>query len=141
MFKKILVPVDGSDNSLKTLDYAAELASAFGSKITLFNVIAPLPSTVQRYVQVNNLVDEVKAFGRGVLEDAKQKISEKYNLDIETDLIYGDPANEICSKAKKEQFELIVIGSRGLNEITSIIMGSVSRRVARHAVCPVLVVR
>jgi len=141
MYKKILVPLDGSDNSLKTLDHAAEIASVFGSKIVLFNVITPLPSTVQRYVQVNNLVQEVREFGQGVLEDAKKAISEKYNLEIETDLIYGDPANEICNKAQKEQFDLIVIGSRGLNQITSIIMGSVSRRVARHAVCPVLIVR
>ncbi|HBX22604.1 MAG TPA: universal stress protein [Desulfotomaculum sp.] len=141
MYKKILVPIDGSENSLKTLDHAAELASVLGSKIALFHVIAPLPSTVQRHVQVNNLVQEVQGFGQEVLEDAKKAIAKKYNLEIETDLIYGDPANEICDKAKKDQFDLIVIGSRGLSEITSIIMGSVSRRVARHAVCPVLIVR
>jgi len=141
MYKRILVPIDGSESSLRTLDYAAELASILGSQIELFHVIAPLPSTVQRYFQVNDLTQEIHGFGREMLEDAQKTISEKYNLEIETDLIYGDPANEICEKAKKNQFDLIVIGSRGLSDISSIIMGSVSRRVARHAVCPVLIVR
>ena len=140
MYKKILVPVDGSENSLKTLEHAVKLASVLGSQVTLVHVIAPLPSSVQGYI-TNDLVKEVQSFGLEVLQNAKESIPPQFNLEIETDLVYGDPSNEICDKAKNDQFDLIVIGSRGLSQIVSIIMGSVSRRVARHATCPVLIVR
>lgn len=141
MYKKILVPVDGSESSMASLKHAAELAVNLNSKITIFHVIAPLPSSVQRYVHVNNLVNEVQEYGKELLENARDSISKKYDLDIETDLIYGDPANEIVHKAKEGQFDLVVIGSRGLSQITSILLGSISRRVARHAPCPVLIIR
>jgi len=141
MYKKILVPVDGSENALKTLDHAAELASILGSKVTILHVIAPLPSSVQGYIQTNNIAEEIRGFAQEVLDKAKESVINKYNLEFDTDLLNGDPANEICDKAKKDQYDLIVIGSRGLNQIVSFIMGSVSRRVARHAACPVLIVR
>lgn len=141
MYKKILVPVDGSETSTRSLEQAAELAAAFGSTITIFHVIVPLPSSVQRYVYVNNLVNEVQEYGREILASARETISGKYELEIDTDMIYGDPANEICYKAKTGAYDLIVMGSRGLNQITSILLGSVSSRVARHAPCAVLIVR
>jgi len=142
MYKKILVPVDGSESSLKTLEHAAEMASLLGSKITLLHVIAPLPSTVHGYIQANELaINSVQIFAQEVLDKAKESISQKYNLEIETALGDGDPAYEICEKAKNEQFDLIVIGNRGLSQIASFIMGSVSRRVSRHATCPVLIYR
>lgn len=140
MYKKILVPVDGSENSFRSLEHAAQLAQITGARLTLFHVIAPLPASIQRYAHANYLIKEVQDFGQEIIENAKESIA-VYNLEVETGMIYGDPAHEIIHKAKEEDFDLIVIGSRGLNPLTSIIMGSVSSRVARQANCPVLVVR
>jgi len=57
------------------------------------------------------------------------------------EIVVGQPADEICKKAKDGGYDLLVMGNRGLGEIKGYLMGSVSNRVIRHAVCPVLIVR
>jgi nucleotide-binding universal stress UspA family protein len=71
------------------------------------------------------------------LENAK-KIE---NLDIPAKLVEGRPADEIVETAKEGNFDLIVMGSRGLGGIKEFFLGSVSDRVADEAECPVLIVK
>lgn len=140
MIKKILVPVDGSPSSRKAIDMALALASKSGAKVTILEVVeefGPLPGYYeaapvgvnrvkwieeQRFEKVHELLDQTSvAWDRKVLE--------------------GYPAEQICDTAGKENYDLIVIGSRGLSILGRFLIGSVSDRVVHHAPCSVLVVK
>lgn len=142
MIKKILVPTDGSDSSAKAVQQAVDIAAKLNASITLFHVVPPLPTAVRGMVYERQIIEGLMQNGRQILEETKNNImNQNPDISLEMEMTPGDPAYEICQKAKEDNYDLIVVGSRGLGEIKSFLMGSVSRRVSRHAPCSVLVVR
>ena len=145
MYKSILVPLDGSKDSALAVKHAAELASILGSEIILFHVIPSLPpyldaapeklSSIQQ-----SIMDEYMKQGKTILNKAKDSLA-AYGLNIQTIIAIGSPSDEIIKRAKKQNYDLVVMGSRGLGGIKGVLMGSVSGRVARYANRPVLIVR
>jgi nucleotide-binding universal stress UspA family protein len=75
-----------------------------------------------------------------ILNDVYERLKDM-GVPLETKLVWGNPADIICEEAKEAKYDLIVMGSRGLSQIKSYLLGSVSSRVTRHAPCPVLIVR
>lgn len=145
MYRKILVPVDGSEKASKAALHAAELASKMGSEITLFHVVPSLPPYVNtspdRFGNIQQaIMDEFQKHGQDILSQVKSDLI-GYNLNIKSEIAVGQPADEILNRVKEQGYDLLVMGSRGLGEIKGYLMGSVSNRVARHASCPVLIVR
>ena len=145
MYKRILVPVDGSEKSSLAALHAAELASKLGSELFLFHAVPSLPPSLDtspdRSSSVQKaIMDDLSKQGRIILNKVKDDLV-AYGLNIHTDVAVGHPADEIIKKAKYINCELIVMGSRGLGEIKGILMGSVSNKVTKHASCPVLIVR
>jgi nucleotide-binding universal stress UspA family protein len=152
MYKKILIPVDGSEGSQLTLKHAAKLAEALGAEITVIHVLhfpAQLEVNSGKLGEAGILLrDQIKENVRSQIEEHAQEIIKKaredcltYNITFQDKLVWGEPANEIIQEAQQGKYDLIVIGSRGLSEIIGWVMGSVSQKVAWHAKCPVLVVR
>lgn len=142
MYKKIMVPLDGSDQAENALIQAIQLAKVMNSTITLYHVIPLLPPYVNdgfggAYQQV---YQDLQITGEDILEKAQQKYSLE-GVPLDSKIIWGNAAEEICREAEKENYDLVVMGSRGLGEIKGFIMGSVSNRVVRYAKCPVLIVR
>jgi nucleotide-binding universal stress UspA family protein len=74
----------------------------------------------------------------GALAKAKRK---KPKLKVSTKLVKGTPVDAIVETAKKEKFNAIVVGSRGLGGVKELFLGSVSDGVARKATCPVIIVK
>ncbi|WP_018087009.1 universal stress protein [Desulfurispora thermophila] len=142
MYKKILVPIDGSDKSLKAARHAARIAEKMDGTVTLFHVLPQPPSYYMRSVDnIHQIIlNEAQKYAAEVMQTTKEQLAD-YHLTIECQTAIGHAADEICRKAREENYDLIVIGSRGLGELAGYIMGSVSNRVVRHAPCPVLVVR
>jgi nucleotide-binding universal stress UspA family protein len=145
LYKRILVPVDGSEKAATAAIHGAELASKLGSELLLFHVVPSLPPYVDpspdRLSNIQQvIIDEFSRHGREILDKVKDDL-EPYGLNILTDIAVGHPAEEIVKKAKDMECDLVIMGSRGLGEIKGYLLGSVSNRVTRHAACPVLVVR
>lgn len=143
MNKKILVPIDGSDDSMLALKCAAEQAIALGADLTVLHVMnVPVQRTLSGKMKAiyNRIKDDIKEEAQDILEKAKKEIA-SYNITYEEKMMWGEPAEEIVNEAKQGGYGMIVIGSRGLSEVKGWILGSVSQRVTRHASCPVLVVR
>lgn len=145
MYRRILVPVDGSEKAAKAALHGAELASKLGAGLILFHVVPSLPPYVNtspdHFGNIQQaIMDEFCRTGREILNQVKDDLA-AYNLNIVTDIAVGQPADEIIKKVKDSQCDLVVMGSRGLGEIKGYLMGSVSNRVTRHAACPVLIVR
>ncbi len=145
MYKKILVPLDGSDTANIAAGHAVELAAKTGAEVTLFHVIPALPPYVNRYGEhlggaYQQIHSELEATGEDILKKARENLANS-GVKLDVKILWGNPAEEICSEAREGNYDLIVMGSRGLGEIKGFIMGSVSNRVVRHASTPVLIVR
>ena len=140
MYKKILVAIDGSELSIFALQEAIKMASDSGTDASLTvlyvsQFIATFDGTILTEAdQIKRDVSEL------VLGKAKPLlVGIKMQNEILT--VDGDPAQEICKKAKEGKYELIVLGNRGQGMFTELLTGSVSLKVVQHAHCPVLVVR
>nr|WP_131918201.1 universal stress protein [Heliophilum fasciatum] len=78
--------------------------------------------------------------GQRVL-DKTEAVFQAAGLTCKRDLTMGNPAYAICEYAEEHNMDLIIIGSRGMGEIKSLLLGSISDRVLHLAKCPVLIVR
>src|SRR5262245_44852273 len=113
MISKILVPVDGSDNSLRALDHAIFIAKSTGAGLTAMNVVERPPTV---YVESQKILDDLLARYRAEAEkilDRCKQLAEKSGVTIETVLAEGDAASSIVGYAHNEGFNMVAIGSRG----------------------------
>ena len=145
MIKKILVALDGSKNADHALDLALELAEKLSANIALLSAYQ-LPASCRYYLEIPEALQEClerhKAQYNKVLLEALKRVGEiKPNLEATTILIEGRPADVIVETAQEGNFDIIIMGSRGLGGIKKHILGSVSGRVADYATCPVLIVK
>jgi len=144
MFKKILLCSDGSDRSMTAAAAAANLAKTHKAQLTLLHVCqvpsveAPFPGApsfcgpaVQAYIR--DMHDAVIRRTLPVIERAGMC------CDIVEEV--GRPAEVIARVANQQEFDLIVVGSRGISSDKAEKLGSVCHRVLHDAFCPVLVVR
>ncbi|OUM85497.1 MAG: hypothetical protein BAA01_10505 [Bacillus thermozeamaize] len=143
MFKKILVATDGSEGSKKAVQTAVKLVEgASDVQVTLITVVQPVPLSLYADLQALN-IDPMANIERQAREQVEEDAASLRDAGVacDTKVVVGDPGTEICRVAKEEGYELVVVGSRGLNQFAEIVLGSVSHRVLHHAGCPVLVVR
>ena len=145
MFKKILVPVDGSEPSWQALEYAGKIGEKFMSEILVCHIIQPFYNAGFLAIPVDNgllaaQMDDMKVNAQSILDIAKDKLS-SYPATISTKVETGHPSERILSLAAEEHCDSIVIGSRGLSGIAEFVLGSVSSNVAQYAHIPVLIVK
>jgi nucleotide-binding universal stress UspA family protein len=141
MLSKLLVPVDGSENSFRALDHAIYLAKKTGANITAMNVIENPPTVyVESQKLLNDLLANFRAESANILDKCKQ-IAEKSGVKIETVIGEGDAASTIVGYAEKENFDTIIIGRRGLGRFKEMMLGSISNKVLHHAKCTVNIVK
>ncbi|MDR4490216.1 MAG: universal stress protein [Candidatus Nitrosocosmicus sp.] len=141
MFSKILVPIDGSENSKRSFNYALHLSQNLEGEITLLHVADAPPSV---YLQSQKVLDELLekySKEREKVFDEYQQLAERESIKIKTKLIFGEPGQEIVKFSTKEEFDVIVIGNRGMGHLKEMIIGSVSDTVIHDAKCPVLLVK
>ncbi len=150
MFKRILVAVDGSDNSMRASKVAVELAQKYGSELIVLHVIPmatygisfmvpglpPPPGAYEKY----------REYERNVAQSFVNKaagLAQSAGVDVRAEVQESVPSvvEGITEYARGENVDLIVIGTRGLSRFKKLVIGSVSSGVVNHAHCPVLVVR
>ena len=135
--KKILVPLDGSRNSLRGLDTSIYLARQCGAILT--GVYSHLPPTSELPTVREMLKKVPKEVGK-YMEYAKTKAARngvKFNYAI----MNGSPEHNILKMAYSKKFDLIVIGSRGRGAAKEAFFGSVSNHVIHKSKIPVLIVK
>ena len=121
---RILVGVDGSNNSDRALLEAVAIAKRFSGSI--------------KVITVHGRGMEKK--GKEIIEHAKFYLENE--VEYTTAVILGsNPARALQNMAEHENFDLVVVGSRGLSSKVSIVLGSVSRQVVANTDCNVLVVK
>jgi nucleotide-binding universal stress UspA family protein len=134
--KKIVVGYDGSDDAVRALEAAAELAGD-GARITVVSAI-DIPEPAARATAPAE--PEEVAEARKALQDAGERLAK---LGMRAELVegFGSPATVIIDEAKARSADLIVVGTRGLAAAERLVLGSVSTKLVHEAPCSVLVAR
>ncbi|WP_224825736.1 universal stress protein [Cognatishimia sp. MH4019] len=145
MFGKIVIGLDGSEQSERALRLACDLAGKYSSELHL--VHTPQPHTVAfamgavaGYHMATTMPsqEEVKAAGEKIFDAARAIAKEMGQSVTQTHMEMGDPGDQIIATAKEVGADLIVTGRRGLGSVGSLLQGSTTQRVNHLAECACL---
>lgn len=142
MASKILVPVDFSPGSKPSVEYAAALATALQSTVTLFHVYQ-MPDLMSSIVPgADRAVDAERdrAIAQKSLESLRTDTQTKMHAAMSVLVVHGSPVEEILSLSRTGEFDMIVMGTHGRTGFQRALMGSVAEAVVRRAHCPVLTI-
>ncbi len=140
--KKVLVPVDFSPNAAKVLESARFLADKCGAEIEVLFVVQNFDDYSGFFVphipiaqfegeMINGARKKLDAFLEGNLPEGRTCASE---------VILGEVAVEIVNHAKKNNADMIIMGTHGYKGLESVLFGSVAAKVVRNASCPVMTI-
>lgn len=140
MYKKILLPTDGSEVSENAAKHAIIMASKYNSMIFVITVIEPQPTS-------GITLDILKREGQLYLDNISKifkNIEKKEGFETEIKKCFlmkeGTAADVLLKTAKKEEIDLIIIGGSGKHRLERFILGSVAEKVVRDAKRPVLTI-
>ncbi|QLH08265.1 universal stress protein [Candidatus Nitrosotenuis sp. DW1] len=139
---KILVPLDGSENSLRALDLAVFLAKRCNAKIICLYSVVIIPITEAQMATPIQFQIEEEKYARKILEKAKNLVKQN-SIEFSQVINFGNAGYNIVKyvKNKANKVDLIVIGSRGRGTIKEIFLGSTSNYVLHKSPVPVTVVK
>lgn len=139
LFKRILIPTDGSENTKEAIAKGLEMAKLMDAEVTALYVVDqtsfinfPMDSTI---VSVYSLLEKEGKDAVEYVRTEGAKIGVRVTVKVEE----GSPARKIVDSSKFH--DLVVMGTLGRTGISKILLGSVAERVVRYADCPVLVIR
>ncbi|MBK8937285.1 MAG: universal stress protein [Polyangiaceae bacterium] len=136
-FRKFLVPLDFGEPSKHALSLALELAAKFDATVTLFHV-SSLPNAPYVEGLAWPILDFEQA-ARGALDEAVQDARTRYPK-IDGVLAFGDTAHEVVEAVKKNEIDLVVMGTHGRRGVRRFLLGSVAEKVVRLSPVPVMTV-
>ena len=142
MYKKVLVPLDGSHMSESILEHVEAIASGCGvPEVILLRVREPLDKDVKKILDPHIAKD---------LEDAYDKDDRKYldkiagalikkGLAVKTEVLAGNPADKIIEYVHKNGIDLVIMSTHGRSGVSRLVFGSVAEKVIRQLDVPVLI--
>ena len=138
MYKHIVVAADGSDNAFRAAAEAAKIAKLCNGRITIIYV-ADFEKSKTDVLHASS--------AESLYMERRKKISNIENLVREQEIPYkveilrGVAGPEIINYTNNNAVDLVVIGSRGLNSLQEMVLGSVSHKVMKRVNCPALIVK
>lgn len=145
MYRKILVPLDGSVLAEKVLPHAVALAKGSRAEVTLLTVVQlSLGFTGAKLEAIPEAAAErktaLKAEAMMYLEKIQRDLKEQ-GVTARTVALDGDVAAQIITYAEREGFDLVAMATHGRSGIDRFVMGSIADKVVRHTIKPVLLIR
>jgi len=141
LIKRILIPTDGSDPSMRAAEFAIELAKYFESEIVAIYVIdRVILEEVSKIHERRGLEEEIRRKADRCLNYIV-RLAEKKGLKARSILVEGQPHDQIVRHAESLKADMIIMGSKGRRGMNRILIGSVAERVIEYAPCPVLVIK
>jgi nucleotide-binding universal stress UspA family protein len=145
MYKRILVPIDGSDASSRGLQEAIRLAGAVKAGLVVQHVVVDLPWLVEMSSAMNSarVRNDLVRYAEELLAKAKQQAAES-GVDAETvvtETFSGRAADSICQAVQAKGCDLIVMGTHGRKGLGRLVLGSDAAAVIQDSQVPVLLVR
>ena len=157
--RRIMLVVDGSASCLAAVEYLAHFCLPEPYQLHLMHVLPPIyqvdfitqawptgmditpPIPTENFeIRLKEQAEADQIHGEELLKDAQRQLAQ-YGIEATTGMERGDAATQIIHYAKEHNIDLIVAGSRGLSQIQSWLLGSVSRKLVHYAGCTVLIVK
>jgi nucleotide-binding universal stress UspA family protein len=148
--KNILLPIDGSESSLKAIAFAGDLARLSDAMVTLLRVHDPQTLPIVTMGEIPSVIspEMIEMMEKDLNDPGKNPCFEQAKKELGIDegkvreqIMWGQPAKTICEFAENDKSDLIVISPRGHSVFSELLLGSVSSQVVHHAPCPVTIVR
>lgn len=139
MYKNILLAADGSEHSLRAAQEAIKIASLV--KECVIEMVFVVDFSKTKNEVIHSLGKEELDFSRRKRLLPMEELFKSNNLSYRIKILHGESASTIVNYANKEKFDLVIIGSRGLNSLQEMVLGSVSHKVVKRVNCPVLIVK
>ena len=152
-FSKILITVDGSEESMNAADYAIAMAKKEDNDAQLIALHVLFSQTGYAYStnifglvtpsSINELLQDAKHEAQQWFDKIKEKMYENRDVQLKTEVVVSPTSvvGAIVDYAERENLDLIVIGSRGRSGFKKLLLGSTASGVITYATCPVLVVK
>lgn len=145
MFKRVLVPLDGSRRAERAIPVAARIAREANGSLVLLRVVS-MATELWPYVDLetahSQIVIETELFEAAeYLRSRAAALPELEGVSVDTVVVHGPTASTILSVALSHGIDLITLCSRSYTGMTRWVMGSIADKVARHSAVPVLVLR
>lgn len=144
--KKILVPYDGSKSAKCAAKTAVLLAEKFDAEITFITVVSDRPTEMSLYdLKLQEYISTYELIAKREKEVSEENLKDLVKelgcngSKTETLVVEGIPDDRIVKKAAEGSYDLIVMGSRGLNPLARLFLGSVSQKVLANSPCSVLI--
>jgi len=137
----LLVPIDGSDNSLKALKAAIDMAKGPGGRLHVINVHPPILSgNVKRFISADVISDYYREESEKALSPAREAIAQAgVQADFKAEV--GPVAETIVNYAKDHGCDHIVMGTRGMGLVKGMLLGSVTTKVISLSDVPVTLIK
>ena len=141
MVKKILVAFDGSEQSYQAFDFALDMSKMCpGAAVNIIVLSVAQPPEPIDIVEMDAMIDNATRHYEDLFKGLREKAKER-NYEIQTEVAIGHPADQIIRYAYENACDMVVMGQRGKSTIERWMLGSVSKRVATHAACTVIIVK
>ncbi len=141
MISKILVAVDGSENSERAFKTAIEMAKKLEAQLLIVNVLEDFGDAAKVWKKHDPIVRELEKEHDALLRKYQAIAMKQLPAQVDTIRGEGNAAEQILKIASTKKAGMIVIGSRGLSTAKEFFLGSVSHKVIYHSTKPVLVVK
>ena len=138
MFKNILLAVDGSEHATRAASVAGDIARVCGADLLMMTVYPELSDYLGQ-PNFDQAIAERILKADNLLQDSA-KIVGQITGKMTTTKLEGPAADAILTMAESRKVDLIIMGSRGLGSLRSLLLGSQSQKVVSHAKCPVMLV-
>lgn len=139
MFNKILLAADGSEHSLRAAEKAVELAQY--STESVVHIVYVVDEDDAKTDVLHHWNEGSFSLKRKELIAPVEEKMKSASVPYTTKIIHGNPGPSIVKYANDEAFDIVIVGSRGLNTLQEFVLGSVSHKIAKRADCSVLIVK
>lgn len=150
MIERILIPVDGSEGSMRAVRFAADLVEVNPrAQVFVYTVDrVPLRFLERDLVLLASNIEEGARHIEEVFAEERERylkeaasVFKKKGIEVRYGYTFGNPAEKIAEYARKNNIDLIIMGTRGLSAVKGLFMGSVSHKVLQLSPCPVTLVK
>lgn len=141
--EKILVATDGSNNAIKALVKAKEMAKSSSAEITIITVVEEVTANPELTIDYSDVQEEQEKLvetGEEILKESLKNLKD-FNGEVDLKVLKGNSAEMIIREIEDNDYTMVVMGSRGLGTFSRTMLGSVSHKVLNHSKVDVLIVK